>query len=188
MTIPRRRVLALGATSGAIASAGCVSGLLRSGEDGPTENQEEDRRPLTLAKGSPGSLADSDEVHSGWVHVVAHGETYDLTFDVRSCHEPGREVTIDLHGIPGGEYDLGFATTEASKTGATTTEADADSDCAFGTRINGSGTLPLEFEKLRITADGRTVQTVEKEGTMAVMRPLPDPIDVRSDEAFADRA
>lgn len=188
MRLPRRRVLALAGTSSVLASAGCLSSLVGPEDtpesNGTTENQ--DVRPLTLAKGSPKNLIESDEVYSGWVHVVAHGETYDLTFDVRLCHERGREVTVDLYGLPGADYDLEFAT-GASETRATTPESAAVSNCEFGTRINGSSTLSLEFERLRVTANRRVLQTIEREGTTAVMRPLPDPIDARSDETTASR-
>ncbi len=172
---PRREVLALGAAVGSLGASGCLTAISTgNGKPGDERATDEvDIRDLTLSKGGPGTLADASEVHSGWVHLVAHGDAYDLTFDVRIEHGWTEEVQVSLRGIPGGEYDLAFGTTEAS--GTPSGSADAD-DRAFGTRVRGSGTLPTDFESLRVTAGGETLRTVDNERTMPVMRPLPDPI------------
>lgn len=182
MESPRRRFLAFATSTGTLGVAGCLT-LFRNDTPGDdaTGAQETDTRPLTLSKSGPSDLAESSEVYSGWVHVVAHGETYDLTFDVRLCHERGEEVAVNLHGLSGGDYDLDFDTTGSTETRKTPTDSNAVSHCGFGTRITGSGTLPQDFQSLRVTANGRTLQTLENEGTMPVMRPLPDPIDARDE-------
>jgi hypothetical protein len=179
--IRRRRFLKFGGVASTVATAGCLASAFGGGDTpgeesaGPTESK--DALGLALAKSGPGSLAESDEVHSGWVHVVAHGETYDVTFDVRVCHRRGEVVTIDLGHAIGGEYVLAIATGEATDTRKTTSDPDTGSGCDFGTRIKGGGRLPNDFETLRVTADGRTIQTVENEGTVPILRPLPDPVD-----------
>lgn len=176
---PRRRVLALGVVVGSVGTSGCLTAMSaggdESGDDGTAGTNNADVRSLTLSKSGPGTLADASDVHSGWVHVVAHGETYDVTFDVRISHDRTEEAEVSLRGFPGGEYDLELATSEASET-PKLAKPDAGGR-QFGTRITGSGTLPIDFESLRVTANGETLRTVENEGTMPVMRPLPDPVE-----------
>ena len=175
----RRRFLRLSAAAGVVGTAGCLSALsTRSdthNEDSTKSGDRPDNRGLVLAVGGPSSLAKSDDVDSGWVHVSKHGDSYHMTFDVRISHERHEEVPVELVGVPQIGYTLRFTTASASETnpGAIT----SDPDHEFGTQITGSGTLPIEFEKLHITIDGRTLQTIEEKRKLAIMRQLPDPIE-----------
>lgn len=163
--IHRRQFLFLGGVTGMASLAGCQLSSARRGNDPP---EDTDARGLALSKSRGSELSESDDVHSGWVHVVADGETYDVTFDLRVCHGRQEEATVGLEQRVTNEYALEFETTG---------EADGESDCEYGTRITGGGTLPTEFEMLRVTANGRTLQTLENEGTMPRLRPLPDPLE-----------
>lgn len=160
-----RRFLILSGTIGMSSFAGCQEST-PSQEGTPADDS--DTLGLTLSKSGPGRLADSGEVHSGWVHVVAHGQTYDVTFDARICHGHQDEVEVDLTDGMSDVYALEFSTNG---------EIDDDSECNYGTRIVGSSTIPTDFDSLRIKVNGRTIQTVEKESTTAILRPLPDPIE-----------
>lgn len=161
----RRRILLLIGTAGVTSLAGCQSNIpgQSDGTSGTT-----DTLGLSLSKGGPSEL--SDDVHSGWVHLVAHGESYDVTFDARVCHRLQDEVEVELSERTTGEYTLAFTTDGGTH---------SESNCDFGTRIKGGGTIPSDFELLAVTLNGEPVQTVEREGTLPTLRPLPDPIDGR---------
>jgi len=163
--VRRRQFLVLAGTASAVSLTGCQTSSAQRGNDPPNAT---DARGLALAKSSGSAVSESDDVHSGWVHAVADGETYDVTFDLRVCHGRETEVTADLSGGPTNEYVLSFDTTGST---------DGETDCDYGTRIKGGGTLPTDFETLRVTANGRTLQTLDNEGTMPRLRPLPDPLE-----------
>lgn len=152
-----------------------------TGQGEPTGETSTDSRDDSLglagANSGPGPLADGEDVHSGWVHVVAHGETYDVTFDARICHGVDERGTVDLTRDIANSYLLTFGTEASPETRSRAAPSDGGSDCDFGTRITGGGRIPTDFEELRVTAGSDTIQTVLEEGTMPIMRPLPDPID-----------
>jgi hypothetical protein len=173
--------LKLGGITMIVAATGCLDSV--SGYDGSgstttdTPNAAEDSPGLAFSKSGPGQLAESDEVHSGWVHVVAHGETYDLTFDVRICHGRGSIATAELDSSTAGEYVLGFSTMSATETNSASTDSTPGSDCDFGTRMVGSGRLPGDVETLEVRNTYGIIQPVVIEGTTPIMRPLSDPVE-----------
>lgn len=168
----RRRLLTLAGTTSLAALAGCLGSGLGRGNKSRDDPDTPDgiSRLGAVSKAGPSEFSDSDDVHAGWVHTVAHGETYDLTFDVRVCHGRQDAVEVDLSGGRTGEYALSFETD-----GGTPTE----SNCGFGTRVTGSGLLPTDFESLTVDANGETLRTMQRDGTLPSLRPLPDPIDAR---------
>lgn len=168
----RRRFLSLTGTIGLATFAGCVGNAFGGSDKTPDDTDPSDSANFlgSLSKGGPSEFSNSDDVHSGWVHTVADGETYDVTFDVRICHDSREEVEVELYRRATGEYALSF-TTDGGPHG--------ESDCNFGTQINGSGSIPTDFESLSIDANGGNLRTVDREGTFAALHPLPDPIDLR---------
>lgn len=165
MNNSRRQFLIFTGTVGVASLAGCLDDVP---ERGGRPSTETDTLGLSLSKSGPGEL--SDDVHSGWVHLVAHGETYDVTFDARVCHRQQDEVEVEIYESDPDEYTLAFTTDGGTH---------SESDCDFGTRIKGGSTIPSDFELLAVSLNGETIQAVEKDGTLPTLRPLPDPIDGR---------
>lgn len=161
----RRRFLALIGTAGAVTLAGCQGNVSKQSNETTTTR---DTLGLGLSKSGPSEL--SDDAHSGWVHLVAHGETYDVTFDVQVCHGTQDEVKVELEESETDEYALVFTTNGGTR---------SDSNCDFGTRIKGGGRIPTDFELLTVVLNGETIQTVKKDGTLPTLHPLPNPIDGR---------
>jgi hypothetical protein len=137
---------------------GCLNGVPDvSGQDDETTNTTDSSDSTNflgaLSKGGPSKFSDSNDVRSGWVHTVANGETYGVTFDVRICHNDKDEVKVELYKRTTGEYALSFTTNGGTH---------GESDCSFGTRITGSGSIPTDFESLNIDVNGGTLETIEK--------------------------
>ena len=161
----RRRILGL-------VGIAALSGCLITARQEPTSESESITTGLgAIGRSESRCLAPSEDVYSGWVHTVAHGETYDFTFDVRVAHREGGRVNIDLTERLSGDHVLEFTTDDSSGD-----DVSDDTDCVSGSRIEGSGRLPLDFETLRVTLNGETLQTLEQSGGFGMMRPLPDPI------------
>lgn len=168
----RRRFSILAATIGLTTFGGCLGNVLRRGDESPNRTDSSDGTDYlgALSKAGPGGFSNSDDGRSGWVHTVANGETYAVTFDVRICHESQSEVAVELYKSATGEYTLSFATNGGPH---------SESDCNFGTHLNGSGSIPTDFESLNVDVNGETLRNAKREGTFARLHPLPDPIDAR---------
>lgn len=174
----RRRFLALTCATGLATVAGCqryVSELGaedsdRTGSSDGADSPERRSYLGVLSKAGPSEFSDSDDGHSGWVHTVAHGETYDVTFDVRICHDSRDAIEVDLFERASDEYALSFDTGGG---------AHRESDCNFGTHVTGSGSIPTDFESLSVTVNDEPLQTMNRDGTLPRLQPLPDPIDAR---------
>lgn len=166
----RRRFLTLTGTIGLTTFAGCLGGRANQSNDisNGTESPGDDNYLGTLAKGGPGEFSESEDVHSGWVHTVADGETYDVTFDVRICHQD--EVEVEFYKRESDKYTLSFSTDGGTP---------SKSDCDFGTQITGSGSIPTDFGSLNVDVNGETLRRIKREGTLPSLHPLPDPIDAR---------
>lgn len=168
----RRRFLVFGGSIGLTTLAGCQGIVSEPSGGGTNRTDSSDGTNYlgALSKGSPGEFSNLDDGRSGWVHTVAHGETYGVTFDARICHDAGDEVKVELSEQVSGEYTLSFTTGGGTHGG---------SGCNFGTRVNGGGSIPTDFQSLNVDVNGETLETVQREGTMASLQPLPDPIDAR---------
>lgn len=174
-TLPRRHFLKLGSIAGITSLSGCQDVI---GEVA-TNRSENDTNDLGLAISSSGPkcLHREDDIQSGWVHTVADGETYDMTFDVRISHGQGEEVEADLTTVSNStEYVLGFAIEKQPEESSEQKQPISESDCDPGTRLKGGGNIPDDFEMLRVSVNDRTLTTIEREGTFGTLHPLPDPI------------
>lgn len=194
--LPRRRLLALCVTVASGSLAGCGSSLDEQSTERtpePSENATasstdssrttavestesttapDDGLPITYSA-SRGSFSESDAPNSGWVHVVADGESADLTFDARLC--TSRSVEVILADPPASDYTLEFETDGGAKPVTTTPSADAHR-CGAGTHVVGGANLPSDWGELRVLVNGYEVRTVERSGTAPELRRLPDPI------------
>jgi hypothetical protein len=181
MDLGRRKLLELGIAAGSASMAGCLSPIteFESGNSTDTDGQsDDDVGGLLVSKAGPGPLADAGDVHSDWIHVVGRGDAYDVTFDARLCHDRGEVGTVNLADDGAGIHTLALGTEQSTETRTPPTTPGTEDGCDFGTRITGSGRVPVDFKKLRVTARSRAVQTVPNEGTMPLMRPLPAPVEL----------
>lgn len=175
-SLRRRRVLRFGGVAGVAALAGC-QGVIGF-QDAEPPHDSADTLGLAIAKSGPSCLSTTEDAHSGWVHTVANGRTYAVTFDIRVSHARGGAVTMDLTSTPlPGEYILAIMTANQGEDTRKPIVPPNDPDCDVGTRVIGGGSVPLNFETLRVTMNGKTIQTVEREGTFPKLTPLPNPIE-----------
>lgn len=169
----RRSFLTAGTIGGSIALSGCLAQLPTATDS--TRSRSTGDPALSVVKAT-GSLADSEAVHSGWAHLVADGDGYDMTFDARICHGPDVGVDASLADTGAGTFEVALSKTSPTVDSEASTSQTDRSGCGRGTRIRGSATLPTDLHTLTFTAGGRQVLDFEKEGTVGEMRPLPDPI------------
>lgn len=169
----RRRFLALGAATGVTALTGCAEQL--SPGDATTSSAGASDPGVAVVK-TTGSLPPSKTVHSGWIHLVADGTGFDMTFDVRICHGFDAGVEASLDDRRSGRYEVTFSKTQRTDNSKTPPAQTDQSGCEYGTRINGSATLPKDLDVLTVTSNGDQLLEFEKEGGTGEMRPLPDPL------------
>ena len=74
----RRRFLGWGGGVLALGLAGCLSSLPGRGE---STSVNRDEIPHSVSKAGPSTFDASDDELTGWVHVVANGETYLVTYN-----------------------------------------------------------------------------------------------------------
>jgi hypothetical protein len=79
---------------------------------------------------------------------------------------PGKYV-IDLRTVSSDRADVSPKTANAS--------ADSAPDCA-ATRLGLATNLPPDYEEFTVSVNGRTLRTVENDGTVADLHGLPNPI------------
>ena len=171
----RRRFLTLGAVTGAGVLTGCNDAMFPSKQDTASANTES--HGLSYATSSWSSPYEQ-EVHSGWVHIVADGDSFDLTYDVRLCEIGGEEVEPTLARTDPDEYTLAL-TLKPESSGEIDTEVSvSESECSYGTRITGGANVPNDWERLEVVIIGKHIRTIKREGTLPKIRPLPDPISV----------
>lgn len=170
----RRTLLSSLAVAATALTAGC-SGL--TGEDATPTERIGEQQPLSVGVSGGSCLPDPDDLQTetGWVYTAAHGERDDVSFDVQVGHDHTTEASVSLTSAGNNDFDLTFS---AAPTETDRRKSEPDSDCRFGTRFTGGGSLPSEFERLRVVAGDETVLTVEPRGTMPVLYRLPTPIQL----------
>ena len=176
MVPPRRRDLlrTLGAT-GIAPLAGCVT--LATGDDEPPTEQSTDgvAQPLLYSTGGSGWLPDPDSTETGWVHTVAHGKRYDVTFAVPLARDTNQEASVSLTHAGADDYELTFSAGDQESDRENTPR---DTDSVPGTHVRGGGSIPADFASLRIVAGDEPVRTIRRDGTFPKLHRLPTPIEL----------
>lgn len=119
---------------------------------------------------------DSD---SGWVHDVAVGESFAVTLEATVVHDSNHTVTANVGRESRGIYHVDLRTVSGDGT-APRTKADAAEEPAGGctaTHLTLGTSLPTDYSEFAVTMNGRTVRTVEYDGTTADLHRLPNPIN-----------
>lgn len=162
----RRHVLLSVGVATTSAVAGCLDAVIGSGEDQPTG----DDIPYSFLKTSNVIISDSPDPSTGWIHIVADGDSYSITHDIRICHDETGTVNAEVTGEDenDGTYSLDFHV-EGNQNGNT--------DCNSGTRIWGGASIPNDFESIQLTINDEIVQTMKKEETVPTLHLVPDPIE-----------
>lgn len=174
MSLPlsRRRLLGVGALAGSALLSGC-----QALADLPPDESGDDSMAMAYSS-ARASYPTDGETHSGWVHIVSDGTSADLTFDARFCSAFGGIEPEVVEATPG-RYVLRFEATAdvagVASVGAAEDPRDGES-CSSVTRIKGGANVPKDWETLRVTLDDVELQTIERSGTTAELRPLPDPV------------
>ena len=131
----------------------------------------EDEVGLAVAEGGPTCLDDTVASRSGWVHLSGNGKDAAVSFDLTVTH--GAEVRLSNRGS--GDYVLRITTSELASATANSAKSGDDSGCESVLRLEGSGLVP-DVETLRVMVNGKTIRTIEKRGSFAELRELPEPI------------
>lgn len=173
--LQRRQFIKLSGAAGITALSGCQDVVGK--EVGNSRKENTDDLGLAISNSGSGCLSQWDDELSGWVHTVAHGESYDITFDLRISHNRGDEINADLTKAEKSDgYLLQFTIDNSTGTPDKRTQSINDSDCNLGTRIKGGGSIPLDFNILYINVNGDNIKTIDRKGSFAAIHTLPDPV------------
>lgn len=159
--------LLLGLTVGILIGS-VVGNPLTTGVQPPTSNSAP---PTTYSSSGP-SCYDGPEENTGWLHVVANGETWATTLDATIVHPRGTEVDLNVSQRPAGTYEIAFTTGEAT---SASKAVGSPENCRLATTLNVGTALPRP--DFVITVNGRTIRSVTQEETVANLYPLPNPIN-----------
>lgn len=171
----RRTLLGVAGIAAVGGLAGCVGRSVKaSQEQSETDTDGSGPKQISYAENTS-PFPREGKVYSGWIHIVADGESADLTFDARFCSKLG-DVSPVLVSSGGDEYILRFEVDAEVSGKSVATPEEGDRNCSQVKRISGGTNVPSEWDVLRVQVDGTTVLKVERAGTFPAWRPLPDPI------------
>lgn len=162
--------------SGAVACLFGISGCVETSATASSPQRETHTADveLTTVKGT-GELADSEDVHSGWIHLVRDGERYDFTFDVRVTHGPKTNARVNLSQNGSGTYELSLIGVEEQSDQSMSAKPNSESQ-DYGTRIRGSASLAGSLDLLTVVSQNEELVKLDKQGGVGEMRQLPDPV------------
>jgi hypothetical protein len=135
----------------------------------PSQSTEAPSHQTSYSNTGP-SCYDGNQSNSGWLHVMANGERWAITFDTTILHPEKKEVNLDVFERPTGTYEFAFKIVESDST-----PEPRDEDCRIATTL--TVVTALEKPDFVVTVDDRTVQSVDQEDTMPELYQLPNPIN-----------
>ena len=142
------------------------------------EPRDFDSPGFSLSK-SVGACGDVDP-DSGWVHDVAVGESFAVTLEATVVHDWNRTVTANVGRVSPGRFLIDLRTVPADSAEAARKKANVSTESTSGCAATdlGLGTsLPTDYEEFTVAVNGRTLRTVEYDGTVADLHRLPNPIN-----------
>lgn len=174
-----RRTLATISIAVLVVTTGCTTGINSSASD---QNQTEPTGSLGTvglaeANSGPACLNQTRSKHSGWVHVAGNDGQFRVTFDAVVRHRAGESVKTSLSSPNDGVYILRI---NRSTRDEMTEQSPPRSEegCQLATRTRGGGLIGADFERLEVRIDGDRSQMIKRQGTIAVLRELPNPINL----------
>lgn len=163
-------------------AGGIGSGLVSSASD--DSPRDFDSPPLSLSSAS--SSCGETRANSGWVHDVAVGKSFAVTLNATVQHAPTETVSVNVSKISSERFRIDLQTVPSDRSEAAQQKMNetTSSRCA-GTELRLATSLPTDYESFEITIDGRTIRTVEYDGTGADLHQLPNPVEGRDSVANA---
>lgn len=159
----------VGLLVGGVVSAGGVI-LLSDGPETTTDDSSIQTQNVSLSVGTSGPTCLDAPNETGWVHLVADGESFDVTFDLAVA---GANPSVSLERTGPATYTLAV----------TASEWDTGGDCRSVRRVTGGGSVPSSFETLRVTVDGAQIAVFDDDTTMPRLQPVPTPLSARNTTA-----
>ncbi|MFC4549112.1 MULTISPECIES: hypothetical protein [Halorussus] len=164
----------LGAAVGGALGPGSAA-LSRSPTDSnPGPNP--DSPPLSLWSAGPDCASGNTTPNAGWVHDVAVGESFAVTLNATVVHDRNRTVEPDVSRTGPRAYRIDFRTVPVENRSAK--EKRLLDRCRLAeTEIGLATSLPTNYSRFEVAVNGRTIRTVEYDGTTADLHRLPNPIN-----------
>ncbi|WP_158056661.1 hypothetical protein [Halorussus halophilus] len=173
-------VFLLGVLVGGVGGAG--SGFVSSAPD--DTSRDFDSPPLSLGKAT-GSCGET-KADAGWVHDVAVGKSFAVTLNATVQHAPTETVKASVTKVSPGYFRIDLRTVQSDRSEAAQQKMnDTASVGCTETELRLATSLPTDYESFEITMNGRTLRTVEYDGTVADLHQLPNPIEGRESAANA---
>jgi hypothetical protein len=162
---------------------GAVGGVGYAGGPAPTDAGPDPESPGYSVSKSTGCL--DVRPHAGWVHEVAVGDSFAVTLNATVVHERGQTVGANVSRVAPGSYRIDLRTVPETEE---TTESRAKTppeDCPVATDLRLGTSLPTDYREFTVSVDGRTLLTVENEGTVGELFQLPNPVNATSGASSA---
>jgi hypothetical protein len=131
--------------------------------DAPADRTPDpDSPPYGVATGT-GCVPTAD-ANTGWLHEVASGSSRALTANLTVAHAPGETVNATFGAIGDGVYRFRVDVVDAERAGG-------EPDCTTGSTVDLGASIPIEYDRVDVVVDGRTVGAVANDGdTTAELR------------------
>lgn len=163
---PTVRTLIIGVSIGLIIGGMTVTAVPLGA---PLQSEEEPTHQTSYSSAGP-SCYDETQTNSGWLHVMANGESWAITLETTILHPKDEVVEFEITERPTGTYEIAFVTVESDST-----TKRSDKECRTATTFTVA--TSLERPDFDVTFDGRTIHSVNQDDTMPELYQLPHPLN-----------
>ncbi|GAA0644588.1 hypothetical protein GCM10009019_03190 [Salarchaeum japonicum] len=115
--------------------------------------------------------------YDGWLYTTADERGYDVSFNVTVVHGTETSLNWSVDSMPNDEYVINLRTQSASPE----TSGSAEPDCTVGTTVVGTTKIPANYTTVRVAVDGRTIATVDRDGTLPELQEIETAVSTASE-------
>ncbi|KTG08367.1 hypothetical protein AUR64_19235 [Haloprofundus marisrubri] len=168
--------LAIGLAVGVVAGFTLGSGALASAFAASDDDELDD--PFTSVSRSGATCYDGPTPNAGWLHEGANGHYYGVTLNATVVHAPDKRLDAVVKHVSEGRYVVALRTVAPDDDEDSWLQRKDDSCDRVSTHVELATSLPTdEYREVTVTANGRELLVVERDGTVAELYQLPNPVN-----------
>lgn len=169
-------ILAISLAVGVVAGFTLGSGALASAFAVPDDNELDD--PFTSVSRSGSTCYDGPTPNAGWLHEGANGDYYGVTLNATVVHAPDKRLDAVVKHVSEGRYVVVLRTVVPEDDEDPRMQRKVDACDRVSTDIRLGTAVPTdEYREVTVTVNGRELLVVERDGTVAELYQLPNPIN-----------
>lgn len=164
--------LAVGVVAGFTLGSGALASAFAVSDDGELDDPE-----YSLTSTAP-TCYDGPRPNAGWLHEGANGDYYGVTLNTTVVHASDERLNVAVKHVSEGRYVVALRTVPPAEDEDPRMQRRVDACDRASTHIELATSLPTdEYREVTVTANGRELLVVERDGTVAELYQLPNPIN-----------